>query len=79
MIAPRGKGIAMSRSHPTNPPLLLKPQQAAETLQISERKLWSMTSSGEVPHIRLGRSVRYPIADLEHWIDGQKSGGQVDG
>ena len=69
----------MQGSTPTKPALLLTPQQAAEALAISPRKLWSMTSAGEIPHVRLGRSVRYPIADLEHWIDGQKSGGQFDG
>ena len=52
-----------------------KARQAAEALAISPRKLWSMTSSGEIPHVRLGRSVRYPIADLQRWIDRQKKGG----
>ncbi len=55
--------------------ILLTPQQAAEALAISPRKLWGMTSSGEIPHVRLGRSVRYPIADLQRWIDRQKKGG----
>ena len=55
--------------------LLLTPQQAAETLAISPRKLWGMTASGEIPHIRLGRCVRYPIDDLQRWIDERKKGG----
>jgi excisionase family DNA binding protein len=57
--------------------LLLTAQQAAETLAISPRKLWSLTASGEVPHVRLGRCVRYPVADLQHWIDDQKKGGNA--
>ena len=56
-------------------PLLLTPRQAAEALQISERKLWSMKASGEIPHVLLGRSVRYPRADLQQWIDERKTGG----
>ena len=56
--------------------LLLTPRQAAEALQISERKLWSMKASGEIPHVLLGRSVRYPRADLQQWIDERKKGGQ---
>ena len=55
--------------------LLLTPQQAAETLAISPRKLWGMTASGEIPHVRLGRCVRYPLADLQRWVDEHKNGG----
>ena len=56
--------------------LLLTPRQAAKALQISERKLWSMKASGQIPHVLLGRSVRYPLADLQQWIDERKKGGQ---
>jgi excisionase family DNA binding protein len=55
--------------------LLLTPRQAAQALQISERKLWSMKASGEIPHVLLGRSVRYPLCDLQQWIDERKTGG----
>ena len=55
--------------------LLLTPPQAAETLAISPRKLWGMTASGEIPHIRIGRSVRYPVGDLMKWIENRKQGG----
>jgi excisionase family DNA binding protein len=60
----------------TPTPMLLKPKQAAEALQISERKLWGMTASGEIPHVRIGqRSVRYSIVALQRLIDAQTSGG----
>jgi excisionase family DNA binding protein len=59
----------------STPALLLNPAQAAEALAISPRKLWAMTASGEIPHLRLGRSVRYPVADLEQWIEEQRNGG----
>ena len=55
--------------------LLLTPRQAAQALQISERTLWSMKASGEIPHVLLGRSVRYPVTDLQQWIDERKTGG----
>jgi len=67
----------MRSSAPTKPALLLTPQQAAEALAISPRKLWGMTASGEIPHIRLGRSVRYPVDHLQHWINEQKKGGNA--
>jgi excisionase family DNA binding protein len=65
----------MSNSTPSLPPLLLRPQEAAEVLGISSRKLWGMTASGEIPCIRLGRCVRYSVDDLRLWIDAQKEGG----
>ena len=55
--------------------LLLTPKQAAEALAISPRKLWGMTASGEISHLRIGRAVRYPLDDLQRWIDDQKKGG----
>jgi excisionase family DNA binding protein len=56
--------------------LLLTPPEASQALSISLRKLWGMTKSGEVPHVRLGRSVRYPVSDLLNWIDSKKKGGE---
>lgn len=55
--------------------LLLTPQEAAEALAISARKLWGMTASGEIPHVKLGRCVRYPVNELQRWIDTQTKGG----
>ncbi|HJN09778.1 MAG: helix-turn-helix domain-containing protein [Pirellulaceae bacterium] len=63
----------MTSSTPTTPALLLTPKQAAEALSISPRKLWAMTASGEIPHLRIGRCVRYPVDDLQGWIS-RKSG-----
>ena len=56
--------------------LLLTSRQAAEALQISERKLWGMKASGEIPHVLLGRSVRYDPRDLQRCIDERKKGDQ---
>ncbi|MDG2383565.1 MAG: helix-turn-helix domain-containing protein [Pirellulaceae bacterium] len=63
------------QNSPNKPALLLTHQQAADALAISPRKLSGMTASGEIPHIRLGRCVRYPVNDLQRWIDEQKKGG----
>lgn len=59
---------------PSKPTLLLTPKQAAEALAISPRKLWSMTASREIPHLRIGRAVRYPLDSLQQWIDDQQRG-----
>ena len=55
--------------------LLARPAEAAEMLAICERSLWSLTKRGEIPCVRMGRSVRYDLADLRKWIDLQKKGG----
>lgn len=44
--------------------MLLRPREAAQSLGISERTLWSLTDDGTIPCIRLGRSVRYDIEVL---------------
>ena len=49
--------------------LLLTPAQAARSLAISPRKLWSMTNAGEIRCVRLGRCVRYHVTDLEAAIE----------
>jgi len=64
---------------PTTPTLLLNAADASKALAISPRKLWSLTASGELPAIRIGRSVRYDIADLRAFIDAQKKGGNDHG
>lgn len=56
--------------------LLLTPHEAAKALSISPRKLWGMTADGEIPCVRLGRLVRYPIEDLQAWIQSQAKGGK---
>jgi len=49
-------------------PLLINAREAARLLGLSERTLWSMTASGEIPHVRIRRSVRYSPHDLAAWI-----------
>lgn len=56
-----------------DPPILLTPRDAAAQLAISPRKLWALTASGDVPCVRIGRSVRYHAADLATYIDAKRS------
>lgn len=56
--------------------LLYRPRDAAKTLAISERTLWSMTAPrGPIPCIRLGAgngAVRYPFDALKQFIESQQ-------
>ena len=54
---------------------LMKPPAAAEFLAIGTRKLWELTNRGEIPHVRIGRAVRYDRRDLETWIEKHKRSG----
>jgi excisionase family DNA binding protein len=57
------------RIEKTIEPMLLTARQAARALSISERTLWSLTKSGQIPAVRIGRAVRYDPADLRRWIN----------
>ena len=62
----------MANNTPDTTPLLLTPKQAALALAISPRTLWSLTASREIRHLRVGRCVRYPLEDLQRWIESKK-------
>ncbi len=49
-------------------PLALRPRAAAKALGVSERSLWGWTKDGAIPHVRIGRTVLYPVADLQAWL-----------
>jgi excisionase family DNA binding protein len=48
--------------------LLLSPKDAAAALSISERTLWSLTNQGRLKSVRIGRSVRYAVTELERFV-----------
>lgn len=57
---------------PADEDQLLTAKQAAALLQISEKKLWSMTKAGEVPRLLVGeRSVRYSRRALRRYVEQQ--------
>lgn len=61
-----------SPHEPATDALLLTEKQAAVMLSISPRKLWELRMCGEIPHVRMGRSVRYDPDDLRDWIKASK-------
>ncbi len=56
------------------PSLLVTPKQAAQRLSLSERTLWELTQNGEITCVRIGRAVRYAIADLHKFVDDRRAG-----
>ena len=59
--------------------LSLSAAEAAAALGISERALWTRTNSGEVPHVRIGSRILYPVRELEQWLAAQTQGGGATG
>ena len=55
-------------------PLTVNRREAARILGISERLLWTLTNSKEIPHVRIGARVLYPIDDLRVWLSQKVSG-----
>lgn len=49
--------------------LLIGARQAANTLGISARTLWSLTKRGAVPSRKIGARTLYSTRELAEWID----------
>ena len=49
-------------------PLLLKASDVGRLLGLGRSKVFAMLAAGELPVIRIGRSVRVPRAALERWV-----------
>jgi excisionase family DNA binding protein len=49
-------------------PVLLTVPQVAQALQVNRNKVWALVGSGELPSVRIGRSVRVPVSALEEWV-----------
>jgi len=54
--------------------LAISMDEAALALGLCRRKVWEMTNCGQLPHIRIGRAIRYPVAALAAWVDAQTTG-----
>jgi excisionase family DNA binding protein len=51
---------------------LLTARQTAKILNICDRKLWELTNSKQIPHVRFGKAIRYDPHDLQAWLDEKK-------
>ncbi len=44
-------------------------EQVAEALGLRLHRVYSLTREGRLPHVRIGRQVRYPIEAIRAWVD----------
>lgn len=61
------------RHEPADEPLLLTARDAARLLACSERTLWKLTDTQEIPCVRIGRAVRYALEDLKAFVARKRS------
>ena len=59
--------------------ILIEPREAARRLAISPRTLWQLTKDRVVPSMKIGKCVRYRVADLEDWTRRQIETGVNNG
>ena len=67
------KALTPTVARPPFPVLALRHAHAAKALDISPRMLLKLRQAGQVPFVRLGRAVLYPVADLERRLSEQVS------
>ena len=47
-------------------------REMQEMLSIGRTKAWQLVASGEVPAVKIGRSVRVSRRELERWLEEQR-------
>jgi len=62
-----------SAQEPSGPCLAMRAKDAAKALGVSARTLWAWTQCGDVPHVRRGKTILYPVDALRRWLDEQVS------
>ena len=60
-----GMPLAMPSHEGTERIRLLTEKQVAEHLKICRRQLYNWRKSGLIPYLKLGKAVRFRLADLE--------------
>ena len=58
--------------------ILMRPKEAAESLGLGLSKTYALLASGELPSIRVGRSIRIPVAELHAWVRARQEDGQEE-
>ena len=46
---------------------LISVRELAEVVGLSENTIYSLTASGDLPHLRFGAAIRFDPVDVEAW------------
>ena len=50
----------------------LKVPEVAQLLQIARSRAYELVADGEIPAVKIGRSVRVSRKELDRWLEGQR-------
>ena len=54
--------------------LLLRISAASQKLSVSKSKLYELVAKNQVPHVKIGNSLRIPVQALRTWIEKNTEG-----
>ncbi len=57
---------------------LLKPQEIADLLCVKPSTIYQWTHEDYIPHIKVGRFVRFRENDVEEWIEKKNNCGRIN-
>jgi excisionase family DNA binding protein len=57
------------------PAELLTIDEVAALLRVPKFWIYERTRNGAIPHLKLGKYLRFPLADLLQWVDAQSERG----
>jgi len=55
---------------------LLTPQEMADCLGVEKSTIYQWTHQGFIPHIKLGKLVRFREGDVTKWLDSRTQNGR---
>ncbi|MHB0874535.1 MAG: helix-turn-helix transcriptional regulator [Anaerolineae bacterium] len=55
---------------------LLRASELSAITGVPTSTLFHMAKADRIPHVRLGRSVRFPEQDIERWLAARSRGGE---
>ena len=55
--------------------LCLSASEVSEQTGVSLSLVRKLTRSGEIPHIKVGRRILYPVSGIDDWLESRTEGG----
>lgn len=75
--SPRALGVGISPPRDEPASRLLEAEDVANYLGVRPDWVYREVRAGRLPHIRLGRAVRFRRESIEAWVDARERGGST--
>lgn len=56
---------------------LLTPQEIADILGVQPSTIYQWTHQGYIPHVKIGKFIRFRLADVSKWLDAKSISGRM--